>query len=107
MLAHRGAWHGPLTGSVCVDKALTAVQCGLGCGGAMGARAGQHSHELGVSAAVQSEAQSARAQGMCLSAGSVCDNRATKYQYRKHTSERRVGKKGGDYGLREARLSAP
>jgi len=46
-------------------------------------------HELGVSAAVRPEAQSARATGMCLSAGSVCDNRATKYQYRKYTSERR------------------
>ena len=64
-------------------------------------------HELGVCAAVRPEAQYARATGMCLSAGSVCDYRATKYQYRKHTSEKRVGKKGGDYGLREARLSAP
>ena len=42
-------------------------------------------HELGVCAAVRPEAQSARATGMCLSAGSVCDYRATKYQYRKHT----------------------
>ena len=89
-----------------LDSRGAAGWCGT-CARQGGSAMSGATHELGVCAAVRPEAQYARATGMCLSAGSVCDYRATKYQNRKHTSERRVGKKGGDYGLREARLSAP
>ena len=63
-----------------LDSRGAAGWCGT-CARQGGSAMSGATHELGVCAAVRPEAQYARATGMCLSAGSVCDYRAIGHQY--------------------------